>query len=217
MSMSKAASTALFRLSLAAFFFAFGADASAATLTQQQDRLFVSGFLQVDDLKNVEVAKIRTVVFQQSLGGTVEGAMHYVDVIKSNRLNTVVHGKCYSACAIAFLAGKERRADSSNVISAVLLHVGRTRTQTGEREFADNDSLMKNIDELTNHRLTPEVRDLVRKSWSEAAGVVFVFGPGLFGPRFKTLYCDGTQGVDTSKCKSLENADALLLGIVTAK
>lgn len=200
-------------LSLAA---AAATGAVAASLTQQGDRLVVSGTLRSDDFENRDLAKVRTLVFEHSLGGTVEAALLYVEVIKKNHLNTLVRGKCYSACAIAFLAGKERRAESTNVVSAVLLHVARTKTETGVQEFSGNEALMKNIDELTSYRLTPEVRELVRRSWSEAAGVVFVFGPGFFGPRLKTLYCDGTQGTDTSKCRALENADALELGIVTA-
>lgn len=190
---------------------------AAASFAQQGDTLIVSGPLRADDLANRDLSKVRTLVFEKSLGGTVEAALKYVDVIKAGRLNTVARGKCYSACAIAFLAGTQRRADSSTMITAVLLHVARTKTRLGEREFSNNDALMEVIDDLTSRRLTPEVRELVRSSWGEAAGVVFVFGPGFFGPRLKTLYCDGTQGTDTSKCRPLENADAFELGIVTGR
>lgn len=190
---------------------------AAATLAQHGNKLIVSGPLQTDDLTERDLSNVQALVFEQSLGGTVEAALKYVEIIKTRRLNTIARGKCYSACAIAFLAGKERRADTSTMITAVLLHVARKKTKLGEREFSNNDALMGVIDELTGRRLTPQVRELVRSSWGEAAGVVFVFGPGLFGPRLKTLYCDGSQGTDTSKCKLLENADALELGIVTSK
>lgn len=192
-------------------------NAVAATLAQHGDMLHVSGALQSEDLLNRNLGGVRTVVFEQCLGGTVEAALKYVEVIRERRLNTLARGKCYSACAIAFLAGNERRAESETTITAVLLHVARKKTPSGEREFSGNDALMNVIDDLTGRRLTTQVRELVRSSWKEDAGVVFVFGPGFFSPRLKTLFCDGTQGMDTSKCQVLKNADAQVLGIVTTR
>jgi hypothetical protein len=187
-------------------------------VSTSESALVVRGELAAGDLQGVEFGRLQEVIFENSLGGTVEAALAYATAIRKHGLRTTVRGKCYSACALAFLAGRERRVESRRMISTVMLHVARTQTRSGAMEQAPmNDALMQKMDELTGGRLTAEVKQLIRSSWSDSSGVAFVFGPGFFGTRTKTLYCDGTQGLDTSKCRVVDHADPLALGIVTEK
>jgi hypothetical protein len=65
--------------------------------------------------------------------------------------------------------------------------------------------------------MKPELLELMRKSWTDASGVVFVAYSFLGFVHFKTLYCDGSQGTDTSKCETLANADPYDMGVLTQR
>ncbi|GAA4333859.1 hypothetical protein GCM10023165_09270 [Variovorax defluvii] len=156
-------------------------------------------------------------VFEDSLGGTYAGALHYIEVIKRNDINTVVKGKCFSACALAFLAGKQRSIGSATGVTAISLHSSRILVDGVPQEYTDKRPLMSKIYELTGGKMKPEVLELIRKSWTEASGVVFVAYSFLGFTHFKTLYCDGTQGADTSKCTRLANADPYEMGVLTKR
>lgn len=196
---------------------AYGACAGAGNIALEGGGVAtVSGDVQVDDVSTLEKMDIKTIVFAESLGGTMEAVRAYVELIKRRKLNTVVKGRCYSACAVSFLAGSTRSVfpKANNMI---MLHVARVVDKESGvlRPSNQNHKLLALIDELTDGKMRDPVRSKIANSWTEASGVAFLIGPGWWGERQNTVYCDGSQGKDTSKCQLLFNADPYDLGILT--
>src|SRR5437773_942423 len=87
------------------------AGAQAADIELEGSRLLVSGMLDGSAIQlfneHLASGKVRTVVFQNSLGGTADAAGDYARAIRASGVNTEAKGQCQAACAYAFLAGKE--------------------------------------------------------------------------------------------------------------
>ncbi|MBT2323614.1 hypothetical protein J7E62_14790 [Variovorax paradoxus] len=195
----------------------FSATLSPAAVVVVSGRVAnVKGIINSSDIEEIEKSNVETIVFEESLGGTMEAANAYVKLIKARRLNTVVKGRCYSACALSFLAGSSRTVEPG-IDNMIMLHVARVLDKkTGElRHSNQNHKVLALIDELTEGKMRDPARSKIAQSWSEAAGVAFIIGPGWWGERINTRYCDGTQGKDTNKCQFLFNADPYDLGILT--
>ncbi|MGJ7491663.1 hypothetical protein [Variovorax sp. ZT4R33] len=183
-------------------------------LRREGGNAYAKGPILTSDAKELDVDGLNAIVFQDSLGGTMEAARAYIELIKRRKLRTIVKGKCFSACALAFLAGS-RRSATEGVNNMIVLHVARVIENGVARPSNKNDITVALIRELTGGKITPEVLEKIAISWGEASGVVFSIGPGWFGARKTTLYCDGSQGLDTSKCSYMFNADPFEMGILT--
>jgi len=190
--------------------------AAAGNVVQEGELATVTGDVQIGDVSTLEKMHVKTIVFAESLGGTMEAASAYVELIKRRQLNTVVRGRCYSACAVSFLAGSTRSV-FPKVNNMIMLHVARVMDKESGvlRPSNQNHKLLAMIDELTDGKMRDPVRSKIANSWTEASGVAFMVGPGWWGERKNTVYCDGSQGKDTSKCQLLFNADPYDLGILT--
>ncbi|MEJ7687573.1 MAG: hypothetical protein WKG52_11585 [Variovorax sp.] len=176
------------------------------------------------NLKTVDAVKldeilannyIEKIIFGDSLGGTAEAAFNFMEVIKRYKAKTEVDGKCFSACALAFIAGSERRFHKGRQINLLMFHMGRTQKNKLIQEYDENERLFRLLDEATDGRLKEPVRSLIRKAWTPEAGVLFTSAPSFFGRKYQTFYCNGEQKVDFNKCQFIENSNALELGIVT--
>ena len=192
--------------------------AEAATLQVVSDSVRVEGLIDKSDgqkLDDLLSSGLKNVIFGNSLGGTESGARKYIAIIQKYGVSTEVQGKCFSACALAFAAGKERKFSKKNIDHILWFHMARMAADESV-EAPTNDDLLLMLDKLTDFKLREPARSKIRKSFTAASGVMFISRPGFFGRRIQTLYCDGSQGADASLCTPLDDADPLALGIVTS-
>jgi hypothetical protein len=107
----------------------------AAELELEGNRLTVSGLLDGAALKDFQAqvasGKVRTVVFENSMGGSPEVAAEYARAIQANGLDTEARGECQGVCAFAFLAGKQHRFGRGLQVHALLIPSG-GKPQPGE-------------------------------------------------------------------------------------
>ena len=223
----KTLSGTLWGLGLAIACLATGAP--AAELELEGSRLLVSGMLDGSVLKDFESqlasGQVRTVVFENALGGSAEVAKAYARAIQASGVNTEAKGQCQAACAFAFLAGKEHRFGRGFQIHALLIPVA-SRPQPGElaSRWRGEDAAHR-----TQAEFNPPAGEsgpaampapasgapAVKDTWNPNQGVLFTSTPTLFGRVHNTFYCDGTQGRDLARCELLPDADPYKLGVLS--
>lgn len=216
--------------------------ASSAELELQGSRLVVTGMLDGTATQSfaeyLSSGMVRTVVFEDSFGGTAEAAEAYAHAIRTSGVNTEALGQCYAACAYAFLAGKEHRFARGLNINQLLIPIA-SRPKAGELANRwRGDEAQKTLAEFTTmasasastppsaggdgikapagvELVSTVVAPRIAGNWQPDQGVMFNSTPTLFGRVYKTYYCDGTQGRDFSKCDALDDADPYKLGVLT--
>jgi hypothetical protein len=203
--------------------------AAAAELELQGSRLQVSGALDASAAEafaqHLSSGAVRTVVFEDSFGGTAEAAGAFADVIRASGVDTEIQGHCMAACAYAFLAGKTHRFGRGFQINGVLLPVAArptaaelaTRWREDDARKTTPPAELKPMATTTSPELpgTPAPPPSATDSWQPERGVLFTSSPTLFGRIYNAFYCDGTQGRDFSKCERLPDADPVKLGVLT--
>jgi len=221
--------------------------ASAAELEVQGSRLVVSGMLDGSAIKEfieqLGSGAVRTVVFEDSFGGTAEAAGAFADAIRASGVQTEVRGQCMAACAYAFLAGKTHRFGYGLQVNGIMLPVAsrptaaelavRWRGDEAHKTLADFTPAPVSTTSATGSgpassatvvavaATTPaapveaSAPAPTRDNWQPEHGVLFTASPSLFGRIYNTYYCDGTQGRDFSKCERLPDADPYKLGVLT--
>ena len=214
-------------------------NAQSAELELEGNRLMVSGMLDGSAIKAFEEylasGRVRTVVFENSLGGTPEVANDYARAIRATGVNTEAKGQCHAACAYAFLAGKEHRFGRGFQVNGLLIPVaGRPRPsdlvsrwngEVSDRTPADfiaptAEPTPAGGQETVAAASTTEIATTSRAAgpkerWQPNQGVLFISTPTLFGRVYNSFYCDGTQGRDMSRCELLSDADPYKLGVLT--
>lgn len=187
--------------------------ARAAELVAEGARLHVTGTLNGDSAaafaQQLGAGQVRTVVFEDSTGGSFDVAEGYAQAIRRAGANTEVRGMCHDACAYAFLAGKEHRFGRGLHVNSLLVPL-RTRTASSDLE--------KTLVEFSAPPAVPADGSApapARAPWQPAQGVLFTATPTLFGRVYNSYWCDGTQGRDPSKCALLSDADPYRLGVLT--
>ncbi|WPG38358.1 hypothetical protein [Variovorax sp. EBFNA2] len=201
--------------------------AGAAELELQGRRLVVSGTLDGSKVKafteHLGSGTVRTVVFEDSFGGTAEAAGAYADAIRESGVQTEVRGHCMAACAYAFLAGKTHRFADGLQVNGILLPVAARPTAAELAVRWRGEEARKTLADFTPapgtaaaaahpiETTAPTPKD----NWQPDHGVLFTASPTLFGRIYNTYYCDGTQGRDFSKCERLSDADPYKLGVLT--
>ena len=204
--------------------------AHAAELALQGSRLVVAGMLDGTAVKEfteqLASGTVRTVVFEDSFGGTADAAGAYADAIRASGVQTEVRGQCMAACAYAFLAGKTHRFGYGAQVNGILLPVAVRPTAAELATRWRGDEPHKTLADFTppaaaathgTATATPVEASAPppKDSWQPDHGVLFTASPTLFGRVYNTYYCDGTQGRDFSKCERLPDADPYKLGVLT--
>lgn len=198
----------------------------AAELELQGSRLVVSGMLDGSAVKTFTqyLAKgtVRTVVFEDSFGGTAEAAGAYAQAIRSSGVDTEVRGQCMAACAYAFLAGKSHRFGYGFQVNGVLLPVATRPSATELASRWRGEEAHKTLAEFTPIAAAAPAKEAeagtgssAKDNWQPDHGVLFTASPTLFGRIYNAFYCDGSQGRDFSKCERLSDADPYKLGVLT--
>lgn len=207
-------------------YLAAAGSAGAAELELQGRRLVVSGTLDGSKVKAftelLSSGTVRTVVFEDSFGGTAEAAGAYADAIRESGVQTEVRGHCMAACAYAFLAGKTHRFGHGLQVNGILVPVATRPTAAELAVRWRGEEARKTLADFTP---APGANDAARPmeatapapkdNWQPDHGVLFTASPTLFGRIYNTYYCDGTQGRDFSKCERLSDADPYKLGVLT--
>jgi hypothetical protein len=191
----------------------------AAEIELEGNRLLVSGMLDGSAVQRfveqLGSGKVRTVVFEDSLGGTAEAAGEYARAIRASGVNTEMKGQCHAACAYAFLAGKEHRFGRGFQVNGLLIPVAaRPRPEELASRWRGEEA-QKTLAEFTAAPAEPDIAGAPRERWQPGHGVLFTSTPTLFGRVYNSFYCDGTQGHDTSRCELLSDADPYKLGVLT--
>lgn len=194
-----------------------GACAFGAELRVEGDNIYISGHLYNEEKELFEkqldiFPKIKRVIFTHCMGGQLGAASFYGHVIKQRNLDTLISGESHSACAAAFLAGKNRFPVDDFGLHIVHLHSASDVDGNPGSSAARNMALSL-LDTFTNGKLDGEVRRLIAASWKPTAGVYFVTANFKFTSLSRTYYCDGSEGRGFSKCRELPNADPYSLGI----
>ncbi|RZL89824.1 MAG: hypothetical protein EOP82_18025 [Variovorax sp.] len=198
--------------------------AQAAEIELLGDRLFVRGMLDGSAFQSftdqLGSGKVRTVVFEDSSGGTAEAAGEFAGAIRATGVNTEAKGQCHAACAYAFLAGREHRFGRGLQVNGLLIPVsarprqeelaGRWRGEGAQKTLAEFIAAPTEADAP----VTPPA-GAPRERWQPDHGVLFTSTPTLFGRIYNSFYCDGTQGRDMSRCETLPDADPYKLGVLT--
>jgi hypothetical protein len=197
----------------------------AAELDLQGSRLLVSGMLDGSAIKtftdHLGKGTVRTVVFEDSFGGTAEAAGAYADAIRASGVDTEIRGQCMAACAYAFLAGKTHRFGYGLQVNGVLLPVAARPTAAELAVRWRGEDAHKTLAEFTPIAAAAPVQakearaGSAKDNWQPDHGVLFTASPTLFGRIYNAFYCDGTQGRDFSKCERLSDADPFKLGVLT--
>lgn len=205
-----------------------GAPTSAAEIELQGNRLVVSGMLDGSAIKtfmdHLGSGAVRTVVFEDSFGGTADAAGAFADAIRSSGVQTEIRGQCMAACAYAFLAGKTHRFGYGFQVNGILLPVATRPTAAELAVRWRGDEAHKTLADFTptatgtaTAAATPVEASAppAKDNWQPDHGVLFTASPTLFGRIYNAYYCDGTQGRDFSKCERLSDADPYKLGVLT--
>ena len=106
-------STFLSALAVLSCLFA-GAQAKALDIKIVENQMILSGPIEVNDAWTFSRAvannpHVDTIVFRNMPGGKLEAMTRMASTVQERKLNTVVSGRCSSACAHIFLAGETRR------------------------------------------------------------------------------------------------------------
>ncbi|MGJ7512225.1 hypothetical protein [Variovorax sp. GT1P44] len=211
--------------------------AYGAELELDGTRLVVNGMLDGSAIKEFEehlaTGKVRTVVFENSLGGTPEVARDYAEAIRATGVNTEAKGQCHAACAYAFLAGKEHRFGRGFQVNGLLLPVSQRPRPSDLVSRWNGEDSYRTLAEFTGPAANPASAGAppatvtasntqgaaspptTREGWQPDQGVLFTSTPTLFGRVYNSFYCDGTQGRDMSRCELLPDADPYKLGVLT--
>lgn len=176
--------------------------AVAAQFEREGPRLIVVGALDIEDSKRLAERladrALRTVVFENSFGGTPEAGEAWAVAIRTAGVNTEITGQCHGACAIAFLAGKEHRFAAGQQVNGLLIPLSTRPRPDAQKMF-----------------LAEFATGIQREGWQPAQGLLFTSTPTLFGRVYNTFWCNGNQGRDTSKCAVVSDADPFKLGVLT--
>ncbi len=193
---------------------------AAAELDLQGQRLVVSGMLDGSAVQRftqlLGKGGVRTVVFEDSSGGTAEAAGAFAEAIRASGVDTEVRGQCMAACAYAFLAGRTHRFGDGLQVNGVLLPVAAKPSAAELAVRWRGDEARRTLAAFTPvASATPDAAAPAGERWQPDHGVLFTASPTLFGRIHNAFYCDGTQGRDFSKCEHLPDADPFELGVLT--
>jgi hypothetical protein len=212
----------VFRFVLCALSLSVFAPALAMTFHVQSPYLYLGGPLVKSDWDAWEEAmnrygnEIETVVFHESNGGDSTTGRKIGGDIRKRKLNTVVYGRCVSACANMFLGGVSRQFAA---------HLGTTHTALGFH--GSYNKVTKSVNRnrsgdyfvaMTDGKMSEELIERFIRLENKRGFLRFVH------PDQRTrqtdplaMLCKGDEDVSKreTQCERLKDVDALRQGVVT--
>jgi hypothetical protein len=161
-------------------------------------------------------ADIKVVALHDSGGGDSLAGRRIGNDIRKRNLQTVVHGRCSSACANMFLGGKERQfALTEGKITAVLGYHGSYSKRTHE---VNRNRTADYFLDMTDGKMDAEfVERFIRLE--NQKGMMRFFHPAQRGKPDDplALLCLGDEERDKrlEQCERIPDTDALSKGVVT--
>ena len=217
------------RVIVAAFAFAvlLNGPADAMTMQVRGDQLIASGRIVPDDAAQFRTLvaanpKLKTVVLWNSPGGSASANDAITETIESGGLDTVVAGFCVSACAMIFLAGKDRSFGDLEPMR--LTSLGFHASYVGGHLAADRRlaALKARVLERTGGKIDPALVDRWLHISDERSSIRFQY-PGdpaaATTSSATTYFCPlgrSPNAGDYKNCEAIPNTSALSAGIVTS-
>jgi hypothetical protein len=199
------------------------AAAGAMTMDVRGDQLVASGRVVPDDAARFRTLvaanpALKTVVLWNSPGGAARANDAITETIESLGLNTVVTGFCVSACAMMFLAGKDRSFGDLEPIGSTSLGFHASYVDghlAPDRRLA---ALKARVLDRTRQKIDPALVDRWLHLSDERNSVRFRYpGDSTAGPT--TYFCPlgrFPNAGDYRSCDAIPNTSALSAGIVTS-
>jgi hypothetical protein len=197
--------------------------AGAMTMEVRGDQLIASGRIVADDgvrfRKLVDAnPNVKTVILWNSPGGAARANDAITEAIESLGLNTVVTGFCVSACAMVFLAGKDRSFGDLEPIGSTSLGFHASYVDghlAAERRLA---ALRARVLDRTRGKIEPALVDRWLHLTDERSSVRFRYpGDSAAGPT--TYFCPlgrFPNMCDYKSCDAIPDTSALSAGIITS-
>jgi len=197
--------------------------AGAMTMDVRGDQIIASGRIVPDDAARFRTLvaanpTLKTVVLWNSPGGAAVANDAMTEIIESRGLNTVVSGFCVSACAMVFLAGKDRSFGDLEPIGSTSL--GFHASYVGGHLAADRRlaALKARVLDRTGGKIDPALVDRWLHLTDERNTIRFRY-PGDSTPGPTTYFCPlgrFPNAGDYKSCEAIPNTSALTAGIVTS-
>jgi hypothetical protein len=168
--------------------------------------------------------EIDTVVLRDSPGGDGSTAFRIAEAIRDAGLRTVVAGRCYSACTLIFLGGKDRHF--ARVTQPEVMYLAFHGAFTDNVMDPNSPSKAGRLQvrawviERTGGKIDREILDRFLLGERRAA-LLYAFDPLQFDLDygFSLYYCDGSEPAGTvpyKECEKLAGRDAFSLGFVNS-
>jgi hypothetical protein len=201
----------------------FGAAAPAVAMRFDivGDTLILSGPVVDADLPQFRDAMqntgLRQVLLHQSPGGDAWTGQRLGHEIRQAKLNTLISGRCASACGYMFLGGVERRLSDGMPVreNRLMLH-GAWDPATGKTRPDLAPALALHIQRMTGDRYPRELVDATVNSAHPQDFMEFAITPRMLRTPVPRGVFQCLIGVDQQRlCKELEGYSAINTGVVT--
>ena len=190
--------------------------AAAMDMKLEGDTLYLSKGIGVDDyVKYKEIVRdkeVRTVVFGDSPGGSIAGAMGIAEDLIQRNVTTVLAGSCRSACTYIFLAGKERLFSSKVPLPLSVIGFHSTYETTGGGQNSRSWALVYSYyKQRLGDAYDASVISRAMSDLSARGGFAY-----LYHPRYRAdgSFCDGSI---EKPCETLAGKNAVTLRLVTTE
>ncbi len=199
------------------------AGAGAMTMDVRGDQLIASGRVVPDDAARFRTLvaanpTVKTVVLWNSPGGSAPANDAITETIESLGLNTVVTGFCVSACAMIFLAGKDRSFGDLEPIGLTSLGFHASYVDGHLAPDRRLTALKARVLDRTRGKIDPPLVDRWLHLTDGRSSVRFRFpGDSTAGPT--TYFCPlgrFPNAGDYRSCEAIADTSALSAGIVTS-
>jgi hypothetical protein len=197
--------------------------AGAMTMDVRGDQLIATGRIVPDDAARFRTLvaanpNLKAVVLWNSPGGSAAANDAMTEIIESRGLNTVVAGFCVSACAMIFLAGKDRSYGDLEPIGSTSLGFHASYVDghlAADRRLA---ALKARVLDRTGGKIDPALVDRWLHLTDERNTIRFRY-PGDATPGPTTYFCPlgrFPNAGNYKNCDAIPNTSALSAGIVTS-
>lgn len=173
------------------------------TMQVSGDTLVIGGYLDHSKISEfsdiIDRSSLKIIVFNNVIGGSPASVHMYRTKILALNIETQIDGNCFSACAIVFLAGRERSVALPHR-SAIAFHG--PRAPNGEEMPRFRDAYKAQIKSRTQGKFPDDLIELALNN-NQPSGALFFNVDSVFGIRTVwTIYCERQD-----QCRKILNAD----------